>query len=95
MLKPHGKTHRNAIFGVILANQFYQEFLNMPAIMRKILISRKINGVKPSGHFRPFFTTPSGPKQLALVEVSTIGHRSPIHPGLIQRTMVPKLVRAS
>ena len=42
------------LVAVIIANQFHQEFLNMPAIMRKILISRKINGVKPSGHFRPF-----------------------------------------
>ena len=55
------------LVAVIIANQFHQEFLNMPAIMRKILILRKINGVKPSS-FQAFFTTPSRPKQLALVE---------------------------
>jgi hypothetical protein len=37
---------------VTLANQFYEEFLDVPAFTRRVLISREINAVKPIGHFR-------------------------------------------
>jgi hypothetical protein len=37
---------------VIRANQFYEEFLDVPAITRRVLISREINAVKPIGHLR-------------------------------------------